>query len=196
MKSAFVVAFFVLLPMLPGNADDTFPFWVKTTQAFQYAGTEWIASIGNPEQVIGEEGVNYIIMAPDGAQLKLPRAYTQKITGDEASILLLSERKLLKEAYDKYGAQYNQVVAEAKKRIEEYDTALKQAQAKVAEYEQGIQLITAYMKMQQQQQSGRQPSTLEIREQLQLMQQIQDLAKPQDKRRIPSQNRYEINVNE
>lgn len=170
-----LLAVLLLLNALPAaHAQTTFPFWVKTTQAFTYAPTTWEATPNNPEQVIGEEGINWIIMAPDGQQLKLPKAYAQKVSGDEAAVLFLAERKLLHDSYGELSKDYDEVVEQAKAKIAEYDTALKASQAKVTEYEQGLMLIAAALKAQQQGQGG--GSMAEMQQALQLMQQLQGMS--------------------
>jgi hypothetical protein len=150
------------------------PFWVEVTQEYKYPGTEWTSSPGMVEQVIAEDAVNYVVTSSDGAQLKLPKAYSKKITGEEAAIKLFAERK---QNYDLYMGQLvreDEIIKQAKEKIAEYDTALKASQAKVTEYEQGLLMLAAAMKAQQQNQGGN--SMAEAQQALQLMQQLQGMS--------------------
>ena len=143
------------------------------------------------EQVIAEDAVNYTVVTPDGKQLLLPKAFSKKITGDEAAVKLFAERK---DAYNTYMGQLvreDEIVKQAKARIVEYAEALKSWQAKVAEYEQGLMLIATYLKAQQR---NGQSSTAEMQQQLQLLQQLEDMSKRRDRPRAPNQNRYEVDV--
>jgi hypothetical protein len=185
MRFALLVV--LLLLNLPAHAQTpapspaaAFPFWVEVTQEYTYPGTSWTSISGMVEQVIGEDEVNYIITSSAGDQLKLPKAYSKKVTSEVAAVRLFMERKL---SYDLHMQQLvrqeamEEVLEQAKARITEYDTALKASQSKVTEYEQGMQLITALMKLEQQQRAGQQLSASEMREQLRLIQDLQNMQK-------------------
>jgi len=181
MKYApLAVAALWLLPIRVTGENPQIPFWVATTQSYVYPETKWSNQVGDVEQVIAEDAVNYTVVAPDGTQLRLPKAYTKIITADEAAKSLIAERQKFHKYIQDVVTQAQAVIA----RNRELETQMSQVV-------QIIQLATA---INQRQQQGGQASAAEMQQMLGLMQQLRDLDKPQDRRRIPNQNRYELNV--
>ncbi len=174
-----ITTFCILAPVCAIAQDSTpasFPYYVKVLQTYTFPGTQWTSSPNEVEQVIAETPEFFIVTTSEGTSVQLPKSIAARITEKEAADLLMAERKM---HHDRYMALLKQA--------EEYAAQVYQERQQII---QMIQMATALQK----QNSGSGSSTSDMREQLKLIQDLQDMMKTPDKRRIPNQNRYEIEV--
>ena len=87
----------LLLPASLGQAKPMKPYYVQVTQDYVYPGTHFMSTAGAVEKVLAVDGKFYVIQAPKGNEVKLPKKFGQKITDSRAASTLLGERELLQE---------------------------------------------------------------------------------------------------
>jgi hypothetical protein len=97
-SSFFRVVVFSLslcLPSLHATAQNVSkdPYYVAATQVYKFPNTEWTEEPGAIEQVIAEDSYNYVLLAPDGTQVQLPKALARQVSADEAAAGLVVQRQ-------------------------------------------------------------------------------------------------------
>ena len=90
---------------MSASAQDVKPSYIKVTQEYKYPGTNLTSTAGMVEKVIAEEKNTYILQAPKGKLVRIPKSITKRITAEDAASLLISEREYLIEAVEQYGAE-------------------------------------------------------------------------------------------
>lgn len=185
------LAYFIpLLPIvflsLSGHAQSipSFPFYIAATQNYSFQGTTYSDVAGEIEQVIGENGPNYILLSPKGVKLEIPKSITRNVNLDEAADGLAKGRAHAYEMFDTGREHYFKLLNDAKQ-LDALCIKLKQEQA------QAMQILTAIA--QQQRNSGT-TAVSQQSDMLKLMQQMEDLSKSPYRRIIPNENRYEVEV--
>jgi len=175
--------FITFLPLVflaaSGQAQPTpvYPFYIAVTQNYAFQGTIYSVVPGEIEQVIGENGSNYILFSQKSVKFEIPKSITRVVDLAEAADGLAKGRV---QAYEHYEvclnfAQQSDILCKK----------LKQDQAQLIQYLNAM--------IQQQKNSGT-SSASQQSDMLKLMQQLDELSKPTDRRRIPNENRYEVEV--
>jgi len=179
-KTYSLAAIICIITAIGAIAQDStaseYPYYVKVVQTYTYPGTQWTSSPGEVEQAIAETPEFYIVTTSMGTSVQLPKSIATRITEKEAAGLLMAERKQHHDRYTELSNQFEQFAAQTNQEKQQII--------------QMIQIATAIEK----QNAGSGSSTSEMREQIKLIQDLQNLMKSSDKRRIPNQNRYEVEV--
>jgi hypothetical protein len=175
-KMAALLIFLALSGLAAQNpAARAYPYYVKVLQTYSYPGTDWTSSPNEVEQVIAETPDFYIVTTTKGTSIQLPKSIATQISENEAASLLMEERKRHHDERDELVGEYNELV-------DEYDEYVAQAERYFTQVQQYLAQV-----------NRNQQSPAILREYLQLMQELQN-KKSQDKRRVPNQNRYEIDI--
>lgn len=73
------------------------PFYVQVTQDYVYPGTHFMSNAGTVEKVLAVDGKFYVIQAPKGNEVRLPKKFGQKIDESRAASMLVGEREVMQE---------------------------------------------------------------------------------------------------
>jgi hypothetical protein len=92
MKPLLLIFIVFIASSAIAQTSPKYPFYVSLTEEYTYAPTTWTTSLGGIEQVVGEAKDYYIIPAPDGTMLKLPKAIARTVSAEEAAAGLIRER--------------------------------------------------------------------------------------------------------
>jgi len=152
---------FALSAFAQEATDNQFPFYVRLTQAYQYPGTDLASTAGMIEQVVAESLGDYVLSAPIGITVKIPKSLTVRVSDQEAADGLLAER-VTQVAQMKQAIDFMQQMAEANKKL-------------LAEREQIMQAIQSDVAARQQQSTG--SSAQDLRDELKAIRGIQELMK-------------------
>ena len=141
---------------------NSFPFYVRLTQQYQYPGTELVSAAGMIEQVVNEDPENYVLSTPGGTTVKVPKSLVLRVTEREAASGLIAER-----------ATYASEMEKAAMTMKQMAGTVEQLQAERQQIMQTIQLALAV----RQQQSNSGSSAQQVRDELKAIRDIQELMK-------------------